>query len=531
MPQGREDLSVTDLIPGSDASPAADSEGDPGASASVGRERGWVRIFRGNRALWIVAGIAVASLVAGLVLGRFVVSPADAAAGSEPPSPGLITVPVEYGELSNDVTIRADVGYADAVEVTIDTSTLSGPAVVTGQVPEVGDELTPLSVALEIAGRPVIVLPGELPAYRTLRFGVSGPDVAQLKQSLAAVGIDPGDVSSNLFDAQLAAAVDRLYAAAGYSPPESTEGSADMVRAAQEGVRSASQGISAAQAELDNARSGASAVEVREADNAVSSARRQLEAARADVPQDPLQVADLEDALALAQLRRAQLDAPADTSAQRAALEAARAQYADATAALQAARNDALTVLPAGEVLFLEQLPRRVDAVAAKRGAQLQGAAMTVSGAEVLLSGAAAEADASLLEVGDVATFELPDGTEADATISKVEKGDAGERWTVELTPIGLTPEQISLVQGSNVRVSIPVGATEGEVLSVPLAALTAGPGGESRIEVVTGDPRDGDDAETRLVTVETGLAAGGYVEVRPTEGELEEGDLVVVGS
>jgi multidrug efflux pump subunit AcrA (membrane-fusion protein) len=78
--------------------------------------------------------------------------------------------------------------------------------------------------------------------------------------------------------------------------------------------------------------------------------------------------------------------------------------------------------------------------------------------------------------------------------------------------------------------VSIPVGATEGDVLSVPLAALTAGPGGESRVEVVDGDPRDGDRAETRLVTVETGLAADGAVEIRPTGGDLGEGDLVVVG-
>jgi multidrug efflux pump subunit AcrA (membrane-fusion protein) len=78
--------------------------------------------------------------------------------------------------------------------------------------------------------------------------------------------------------------------------------------------------------------------------------------------------------------------------------------------------------------------------------------------------------------------------------------------------------------------VRIAVGATEGEVLSVPLAALTAGPGGESRIEVVESDPREGKDAETRLVVVETGLAAKGAVEVTPVEGELDEGDLVVVG-
>ena len=92
------------------------------------------------------------------------------------------------------------------------------------------------------------------------------------------------------------------------------------------------------------------------------------------------------------------------------------------------------------------------------------------------------------------------------------------------------TPEQVTEVQGTNLRVRIAVGATEGEVLNVPLAALTAGPGGETRVEIVDGDPREGEQAETRLVVVETGLAAQGAVEVRPVEGELEAGDLVVVG-
>ncbi|WP_243841776.1 hypothetical protein [Salinibacterium sp. ZJ77] len=494
---------------------------------------GVMRIFRGNRTLWIVAAAAALSLVAGLLVGRFVVSPADAAAGAQAPAPGLITVPVEFGALSNDVTIRADVGYADAVDVTLDTSGISGPAVVTGQVPKVGDELGPLSVAMEVAGRPVIVLPGELPSYRSLRFGVSGPDVVQLKQALAAVGIDPGDVNSNLFDARLAAAIDRLYDAVGYAPPESQEGADDAVRAAQDAVRGASQAITSAQKELQNAQSGASVIEIAEADNAVASAQRQLDAALAEVPQDALQVADLRDALQIAQLRRAQLNTPPDTSAAQAALTAARAQHSDAVAALQSARNGALTTLPAGEVLFLQQLPRRVDAVNASRGTILQGVAMTVSGAELRLSGSAAEAEARLLEVGATATFEASDGTQLQATVSKVEAGKAAsDRWTVELTPVDLTPDQFAELQGRNVRVSIPVGATEGDVLSVPLAALTAGPGGESRIEIVTGDPRDGEKAETRVVVVETGLAAGGYVEITPVGGDtVEEGDLVVVGS
>jgi hypothetical protein len=156
---------------------------------------------------------------------------------------------------------------------------------------------------------------------------------------------------------------------------------------------------------------------------------------------------------------------------------------------------------------------------------------MTVSGATVRLTGAAAEADARLLEVGAEGVFELPDGTEHRAVVSELTPGkDAKARWEVLFEPDPLTAEQISQLQGSNVRVRIAVGATEGDVLSVPLAALTAGPGGESRIEVVESDPREGADAKTRLVVVETGLAAKGAVEVTPVEGELDEGDLVVVG-
>lgn len=496
-----------------------------------GRTAGWKRVFTGNRALWIVAAVAVLCLIAGMLAGRFILSPADAAANADPPAPGLITVPVEFGPLSNDVTIRGEVGYADAAEVTIDTADISGPAVVTGQVPAVGSDLGPLSVALEIGGRPVILLPGDLPAYRTLRFGVSGPDVVQLKAALAAVGIDPGDQGSDRYDAATAAAVAQLYTAVGYPTPPLPEGADDAVRAAEDGIRHADQAIAAARSDLAQAGAGPSAVDVRQADNVVNSARRMLEAARAEVPPDPLRIADLQDAYDLAVLQRQQLDLPANTSGQRAGLDSAFAQATAARAELDRAREAALVHLPASEVLFLNQLPRRVDAVAAQRGTILTGPAMTVSGATLQLTGSAAEADARLLTVGSVASFELPGGGTHRAVITELEPGENSDsRWSITFEPDPLTAEQIFELQGRNVRVAIPVGATEGDVLSVPLAALTAGPGGEARIEVVTGDPRDGEDADTRLVVVETGLAAGGYVEVRPVEGTLEPGELVVVG-
>lgn len=509
---------LTELID-PEATPAEGEQVD----AETSRVLGWRRIIRGNRAIWIAALIAIVCLVAGLLAGRFLFG----APTAEVPEAGLVTVPVEYGELSNDVTIRADVGYADAVDVSIDTSTVSGAAVVTGAVPEVGAELGALSVALEITGRPVIVLPGELPAYRTLRMGVSGPDVVQLKQALAAVGLNPGDGAIDVFDQATSDAVAQLYAQAGYPAPPAPEGADEAYRAAGDGVRAAEEGVASARRALAQAGAGPGAVEVRQADNAVAAAQRAVDAAQAEGGD----VAAARDDLALAQLMREQLNARPDTSGERQGVTAAEQQLTAARDELERARQAVQPYLPSSEVLYLTALPRRVDTIAVVRGGIVPAKAMTVSGATVRLTAGAAASDAALLSEGAEATFELPDGTEHRAVITSVTAGASDSaRWEILLEPDPLTTEQMQQLQGANVRVKIPVGATEGAVLSVPVAALTAGPGGESRVEVVEGDPRDGDRAQTRLVVVEPGLAARGAVEITAVDGRIEEGDLVVVG-
>lgn len=520
----RGDETPTTELP-DDLFPDSADDGAVPAHAGSASVSGWGRILRGNRALWIVALCAIVSLVGGLLIGRFLISPAQA---SDAPDPGLVTVPVEFGPLSNDVTLRADVGYADAVEVKIDTT--GGGTVVTGSVPEVGATLTPLSIALEIEGRPVIVLPGELPAYRTLRIGVSGPDVLQLKQALVSLGIDAGDVSSNLFDQATANGVGQLYAQAGYPLPTPQEDAVEAVRSAEAEAQSARKAVAEAQKALEAAGAGPSKVESWQADVAVAKAEQALADARNGVDGAP-SAQQAEWDLQTARLERDQLWATKNTGAEQAALDAARAHVDSADTALESARQSVLPFLPSSEVLFLTELPRRVDAVNVTRGATVSGAVMTVSGATVRLTGAAAEADARLLKTGAEGVFELPDGTEHRAVIAEVKPGkEAKARWQVLFDPDPLTAEQTTQLQDSNVRVRIAVGATDGDVLSVPLAALTAGPGGESRVEVVESDPREGEDAKTRLVVVETGLAAKGAVEVTPIDGGLQEGDLVVVG-
>lgn len=519
----------------------------------------------GNRTLVVLAGVAVVSLVAGLGLSRLVLNPAEAAARTAPPEAGPITVPVESRELSNDVTIRGDVVFDDAVDLRVETADLGERAVVTGQVPEVGSNLDAGSVALEIAGRPVLVLPGGLPTYRTLRVGVSGPDVLQLKAALGALGIGAGDATSDVYDSATAGAVSELYRRAGYPAPTASQEAQDAVTSAEQMVRSAQAEITAAQGALASAgRGSAEGGAVESADAAVRSAERAVGVAQVALdtcageectPTTRAQYqADLDnarDAVGVAAAQRAALGAAPDTSSERAAVAAANDNLVDAKKALEEARQDTVVALPASEVVYLETLPRRVDAVSVKRGGTVEGSVMSVSGATLQVVASAAKTDAALLAVGSTGTAVL-DGQDIPVTVTEIAEasggGSAGSggdgdadgggsggsgsgggstagRMTITMQPGELTPEQVAALQGSNVRVSLPVSSTGGAVLAVPLAALTAGPGGESRVEVL------GDDGESALVEVETGLAAGGYVEVSGAAGAtLAEGDLVVIG-
>ncbi|GHS85003.1 hypothetical protein AGMMS50218_01450 [Actinomycetota bacterium] len=524
----------------------------------------------GQRTLLVMAIVAVVALAAGLGLSRLIVSPAQAAADAEPPAAGPITVPVESRVIANDVTLRGDATYDDATDLRIEVGAVEGTPVVTGQVPEVGATLDAASVALEIVGRPVIVLPGELPTYRTLRQGVSGPDVAQLKTALGSLGISAGDPASDVYDATVAAGVQELYRRVGYAAPSASEDQAAAVDAGRDAVRGAEEALASARAALTTASKGttlqsavvAADAAIRAAEAGLTTANARLAEAQAacasptvdpdsglpvpcrqsDLDSAQADVVTAQGALDVARAQRTEVDGNRpDTTEARAAVASAERALADAKDDLAQAQLATLTPLPANEVVFLPSLPRRVDAVSVERGGTVTtGAVMSVSGATLEIVASASKADAALLEVGTVGHITVGDA-DLEVTVTEItaatpssgggEGGDGGDgggtdagRSTVTLLPGELTPEQLTELQGSNVRVKIPVSSTGGEVLAVPLAALTAGPGGESRIELAAAD------GTTELVDVTTGLAAGGFVEISSTQRTLAAGDLVVVG-
>ncbi|MCL2423099.1 MAG: hypothetical protein FWD11_04265 [Micrococcales bacterium] len=503
------------------------------------------QLRQGHRSVLILAVVAAVSLVVGMGLSQLIQSPGQAAANRKPPEAGPITYKVDKRVISNDIPLRAEIKRENAVELVRaagigDTGT---PAVVTGQIPENGSELTAGQVVLEVTGRPVIALVGELPVYRDLGPGMSGPDVVQLREALRDLGINAGDVRNNVYDASLATAVRALYSRAGYTPPALNEALDESVKAANSQVTAASQQVSAAQRTLDAARrGGATNAEIVAADGAVTVARSQLSYWDAECPKPledrspdamgldctPPGRVTLTTALNSAVASRGDLDTPPDTASAAADVATANQALADARTDLSTAQGKALTPLPAGEVVYVPAMPCRINNVSLKRGQTLaDGPFATVSGTKLEARGQVAADDAAQLRVGATGTITVEDA-EYEVTIAQIADvvkeggGTDTRRQQVVFAFAALTPEQERDLAGRSVRVMVPVGSTDGEVLAVPLAALSAGPDGSSRVQVLDG-------STVRLVQVTTGLAANGYVEIKSAKPTLSEGDLVVL--
>ncbi|NTW40131.1 MAG: hypothetical protein HGA44_09610 [Cellulomonadaceae bacterium] len=527
------------------------------------------------RALLLLTVVALLGLATGFILSTRVVSPAQAEADAAPPAAGPIAIPIDERMIANNVVIRGEGSYDDALELSLETGSVDGPVVVTGSVPRVGDELAAGSVALEVVGRPVIVLPGAIPVYRTLSAGMSGPDVRQLKDALASIGIDPGDQESDEYDKSTSSAVRELYGRVGYEPPAPSTEASEQLRAARLAESSARQAVDQMARELAAAGAGIAAADLIELNTAVAVAQQTLaDAQAACLGQDDqttapdmcsqVSVVEAQGALDAALARRDAAQAAPDTAAQTAALAAARDALDAATNVVSDAERATLTTLPASEVVFVPALPRRVDEIDVQLGGRVSGPIMTVSGAQIAVVAAADADDAALLQVGMVGSVQL-DATEIPVTVVSVESESATASTESETTPAptatdgsgaddaetsvdprvsgaagaptagdsvvvlkpsaDLAPEIVSALRDANVRVTIPVSSTGGAVLAVPLAAVTAGPDGTSRVSVQQ------DDGSFSLLGIETGLAAAGYVEVKHADGPLGVGDRVAIGN
>lgn len=523
--------------------------------------------------LAVVAVVAVLSAVLGWVAGQQIKSPGQIAAEQEPPEPSLITVPVERRTLSQNVIVRGTIRLTD--ETPLSVSSTVGSSVITRLAKEVGDAIDEGDVLIEVAGRPVIALQGQLPAFRNLIPGLDGPDVEQLEQSLSRLGYDPGPVDDR-YTSETADAVASLYRDRGYPAPESDPGLQGAVDGAEAQVEGARAALASAQEALREADVPVTDLEKRQLDLIIDRAEADLDLARATATEAKAEaakvVADAEAALAAiedggdeaaiaeataaldsAEVAQSRTNTDQDlavTSAELAVAEAEQARtdrlqpanlaplrtqvseagqaLADAQAELVQARAVVGAWIPTSEVVFLTSTPRQVASLVAEVGDIPGGSVMTISGAETTIDSGVSASDRPLLEEGLEALLEDDDlGLSIPARISFLAENPGGpglsdDRYAMRLEAIDDIPDEAI---GLNLRISIPITSSGGEVLAVPLAALSAGADGTARVEV------EQPGGETELVEVSTGLRAGGFVEVEALAGaSLEAGDRVVVG-
>jgi peptidoglycan hydrolase-like protein with peptidoglycan-binding domain len=580
---------------------------------------------RRRRAALGVVAVAALSAVAGAAVGSQLKSPADAARERDAPAASRITVPVERRALSSSLTLSGDVQYAEPTPIKLGGAVGidSGELQVVTRVPEIDQQVAEGDVVLDVSGRPVFVLQGDLPMYRALSLGNEGDDVAQLEAALLRLGFDPGPVDA-LFDGGTAAALDAFYSSIGYRSVGPSDDESDRLRDLRAAVTSAEETVRRAEADLVSAGERVTGAELlgleqstarardavpnaqtqsqRDNDAAAEgvrsatasrdsatvirdAARTRLDVALAPNAVDPqtgepytaeeiatrrgelaqaednltvassaLSAAQVEqitaaeqgtdnirvavDARELAEAQLAEALRPPDTSAAQQALDDARLAHDAARVEYEGVAGATGTRLPPGEVVFVSLLPSTVTQVTVAVGAPATDVLLTLSSAETHVLGRVARADSGLVQVGADVTIELRNfdlvfaGTVASIGQSQQsEEGGASSSGRLQVTVLPADPASLRDYVDAPVRILIDIASTDGDALVVPVAAVSVGGDGSSRVEVEREPITSEDQGSTEIVRVEVGLTAQGLVEITPIDDLLEEGDRVVVGA
>lgn len=209
----------------------------------------------------------------------------------------------------------------------------------------------------------------------------------------------------------------------------------------------------------------------------------------------------------------------------KAALDVAKRRGLVVRGDLGKANRRAGVYVPADEIVFVESVPLLVAATTTVVGAPASGPIMTVTNSAVVIDSSLPLADAPLVKEGMTVAIDEPQlGLATTGVVSRVATSPGTDSVdgfhiyfvvTVNEAPPGLV--------GSSVRLTIPIKSSGGEVLTVPVSALSMTTDGSSRVQTSA-------NGILSFVTVKPGLSATGYVGVTPIVGNLSVGDMVVVG-
>ena len=349
-------------------------------------------------------------------------------------------------------------------------------------------------VLYRVNGEPVIVLYGDVPAYRTLRdapTNLEGDDVEQLETALVALGYDPDGTVT----------VDQEF----------TYNTGQMVEAWQEDVGAQADGVvdlgevvfipGPAQVRTsasvgDSTGGGAPVATLITGEPLTGSDVMQLEMALSSLGFDP----GLIDDTFTDETRIAVLEWQASTGLE----------------------EDGVVDL--GEVLFLDG-PVFVSEQLASTGSRVSpgNPVLAVSASDKVVRIDLPARDQGIVSVGDDVIIILPDFSETPGVVASVATTasvDQGNQAVFEVIVELSNPSVAAGLDEAPVEVDVISDSVQ-DVLAVPVSSLVAlSEGGYAvRVDSGTGSPR--------LVAVDPGFFADGYVEVSGSE--LKAGDRVVV--
>ena len=358
-----------------------------------------------------------------------------------------------------------------------------------------GDTLEQGDVLYRVNGEPVVVMYGDVPAYRTLRDlsdNMTGDDVLQLEEALVALGYDPDGLATvdDEFTSYTATMVERWQEDLGVDDDGVVDlgdvifipGPGDVLNVSVEVGQSIGGGQPVATITSGDPLSGEDVM--------------QLESALVDLGYEGPVV-----------------DGVWDQGTKNAVLEWQAADGFDADG-----------VIDLGEIVFLPAPVRITDVLASVGTAVGQGTAVLgISSADQFVTFNLPARDQGLLAVGQEVSIQMPDGSDTPGSvvsIASVATAAAGADASFEVKIVLDDPSVAAGLDEAPVDVEV-VSDSVSNVLAVPVSALVALQEGGYAVEV------DAGSGATRLVAVEPGLYADGLVEVA-SDG-LSAGDRVVV--
>jgi len=362
-------------------------------------------------------------------------------------------------------------------------------------------------------------------AQNTLRLAEQPPPASEIASAQSAVS-----AAQRLHD-RAVRDQPKLISDATQTTADAVASTLDSLRAAEDTLaglqadpNSSAGLLSSAQAAVDNAR--------RLHDAAVRNQPTLIEAAKQDAAEN---IASTGDALAAANASLATAQAAADTSTQQLAVDQQQATLDRTHQTLTDLLAVSGPVVPLGEIVFVPEMPARVDSVIAVVGGPASNGDLSRgTGALLVLASPALQARVSIPQpsrafVQEGTPVELlyeATGEQIPGTVRSIDDElTMGGTGGVPSYPAVVEADLPDSWSGLNVRATFTAASTDRDVLVVPSAAVSSAADGQTRVQVERAD------GSIDTVPVTTGLSADGFIEVTATQAnQLTKGDRVVIG-